>query len=784
MVTCERCDCNFDPAVVPGGQCPRCLLLGMHEDEFIDLEDEDAVPEPATALEDDELAAELPGFELEQRIGRGGMGVVWRARERVLDRHVAIKLVRNVERDPAFAERFTREARIMARLHHPNIVTLFSFGRTRSNHCYLVMEMVEGADLAQLIIKNALNVPAALTITSDVCDALQHAHEIGFVHRDIKPGNVLIDKDGHVKVVDFGLAKLSDKHDTDTLGITEHGWAVGTPLYAAPEQAKGKGEIDHRADIYSVGVVLYQMLTSEVPRGIFAPPSSKRKIDKRLDKIVMRALQEDPAKRYQSISELSTELQKVRRDVDPEILAERLAASHASRWRRRGEMLLAIAVAVLVGNMMAWYAEPWLTAVTTAFRPVILDGGITIEQDAAKLPHTAQFDCVRRIKLQPPGLPVDAHFGRTIAVWQDWLAIGAPEDSTKTSDGCGSVYLYERSNADAWVLRQCLRSPQSSRHYFGYQIAMRDGRLLVGAPGRSTTQPGTVNVYELVSGRHQWQSAAISLPVTEQRSHLFGTQLSISGNRLAIVDELGRNAAGERCGQLHLYAWTAEHRQWQPLALPIQDSDLAFTSAILRQDAVFGAVCRLGPIKRDAYVGNASLLWHSLTTNEFQFVSQPSVGPPLGKHFTTMAADPSTMVLGAPDTDNHRGLCWMLSTEPGSAPRSEALIDPPDELGRCEFGKAVSINDTWLAIGADHYAVDADHRGSVCLYHRSGPPPGDWQHVLTLKADSKDGQDDFGNTVAIGSQFIAVGAPRSSRHGVPAAGAVLIYEVSKPLAPP
>ncbi|HSI65179.1 MAG TPA: serine/threonine-protein kinase, partial [Candidatus Saccharimonadia bacterium] len=251
MASCSKCDFTYDPAMVPGGLCPRCLLLGMHDSRF------ESPPESiestaanqstsglATTLEDDELAAELPNFELVERLGKGGMGVVWKARERVLNRHVAIKLLHNVKNDAAFVERFTREACVMAQLNHPNIVTLYSFGRTRSNHCYLVMEMVDGADLADLMAHHRLDVPTALTIVHDICAALSHAHDAGFVHRDIKPGNVLIDRHGRIKVADFGLARLTRMSDKDTLAITKQGWAVGTPHYTAPEQANGRGDED------------------------------------------------------------------------------------------------------------------------------------------------------------------------------------------------------------------------------------------------------------------------------------------------------------------------------------------------------------------------------------------------------------------------------------------------------------------------------------------------------------------------------------------------------------
>ena len=332
MVLCDKCNFSFDASVTPGGCCPRCLLLGVDEEH-----DEPVKPQSLTSrsvVEDEELTDELPGFEFEERIGRSAMSVVWRARERLLDRCVAIKFLRNVNHDGSFVDRFTREARVMARFHHPNIVILHSFGRTRSNHCYLIMELVEGTDLAHLMKQRVLTLPEILAITVEVCSALTHAHEAGFVHRDIKPGNVLIDHRGVVKVADFGLARLTRDNDPSTISITKQGFAVGTPHYIAPEQASGSGIEDHRADIFSLGVMLYEMITGELPRGVFGPPSQKFKTDKRVDKIIMRALQDEPSKRYQSVRELVADIQKVREAVDPVVIAERAAARRANRARQ------------------------------------------------------------------------------------------------------------------------------------------------------------------------------------------------------------------------------------------------------------------------------------------------------------------------------------------------------------------------------------------------------------------------------------------------------------------
>lgn len=278
------------------------------------------VSSPAFAWTPPEAAAVAPWFpdyEVQALIGRGAMGAVYRAVQRKLERPVAIKLLPpEIAAREGAAARFEREARAMAQLQHPNIVALHDYGRTAEGHLFIVMEYVDGADLGRLIHAESggLSVPHALEIVGQVCDALQYAHGRGFVHRDIKPGNVLVDKDGRVKIADFGLAKSfgiqpSGCDASDSLKAefraahTLTGQAVGTPDYSAPEQLKG-APVDHRADIYSLGVMLYEMLTGDLPRGAWTPPSQRTAAPARLDEVVTRAMQTEPDRRYQQASEV------------------------------------------------------------------------------------------------------------------------------------------------------------------------------------------------------------------------------------------------------------------------------------------------------------------------------------------------------------------------------------------------------------------------------------------------------------------------------------------------
>ena len=297
---CPNCDRPIPPQA-PGGFCPACVLR-----------DADEPPPPGRAAPSlAEVAAAFPQFEILSFIGQGGMGTVFKARQPGLDRVVALKILcPELGRDPAFAERFAREARVLAKLNHPNIVTVFEHGES-GGFFYLLMEYVDGVNLRQAMRAGRFTPEQALAVVPGICDALQAAHAEGVWHRDIKPENILLDAQGTVKIVDFGIARLVGDPARD-FTLTRTGAALGSAAYMAPEQHEKPHEVDHRADIYSLGVVIYEMLTGELPLGRFPAPSRRAAVSARIDEIVFQTLEKERELRQQSAAEVKTDVHRAR----------------------------------------------------------------------------------------------------------------------------------------------------------------------------------------------------------------------------------------------------------------------------------------------------------------------------------------------------------------------------------------------------------------------------------------------------------------------------------------
>ena len=216
-------------------------------------------------------------------------------------------------------------------------------GKTPYNSLYFVMEYVAGANLRQMIQAGKLQPEQALAIVPQICDALQYAHDEGIVHRDIKPENILLDKKGRPKIADFGLSKLLSE-DRPDVSLTATHQVMGTLGYMAPEQMEGSRNVDHRADIYSLGVVFYEMLTGELPLGRFAAPSQKAQVDVRLDEVVLRTLEKEPDRRYQRASEVKTEVEQVSGHIAGDPATTRESSTGADSFEQYSDLRAGMAL--------------------------------------------------------------------------------------------------------------------------------------------------------------------------------------------------------------------------------------------------------------------------------------------------------------------------------------------------------------------------------------------------------------------------------------------------------
>jgi hypothetical protein len=365
---CPHCR-NPVPADAPQGLCLRCLLHDVLSDSG----------EPDRARAEAVLARRLEQYRLVRFAGRGGMGEVWILEHVALGRKAALKLLSPaVIATPGFAERFLREAKAMAELNHPHILALYDFGEC-DGEFFLVMEYAD-SNLRSKLEADARDWPHpfwrwcvddVVRWFLPVCEAVQHVHDRGMIHRDLKPENLLW-VDDKLKLADFGLARSAAA--TDLLpasgpapaGWTSAGHVLGTPDYMAPEQWKNPRDVDQRTDVYALGLILYEMLTGQRPRGHYPPPSTRaRRTDRRLDDIVAKALASDPADRYPSAQRLRADLEAV---VNRPV---REAVESDIGWVCIGAALLvlgflavigwgkSVACHALLGGVILLAARPW-----------------------------------------------------------------------------------------------------------------------------------------------------------------------------------------------------------------------------------------------------------------------------------------------------------------------------------------------------------------------------------------------------------------------------------------
>ena len=277
-----------------------------------------------------ELGATVGSYRIEEKLGQGGMATVYKGYHDKLDRHVAIKVLHTVFKDDdSFLRRFTREAQVVARLEHSNIVPVYDFAE-QDGFPYLVMRYVEGETLKDRLSRGVLTTAEIIRVANSIADGLDHAHQQGVLHRDIKPSNILLTQGGDVFIADFGLARITQSGES----TMSQDMIMGTPQYISPEQAKGTTELDGRTDIYSFGIIVYEMVTGQVPFAsdtgysiihsqIFDPPpppsSLNDKISPAMEMVLLKVLNKEPEARYATAGSFIAAFKQAALDAQTEI---------------------------------------------------------------------------------------------------------------------------------------------------------------------------------------------------------------------------------------------------------------------------------------------------------------------------------------------------------------------------------------------------------------------------------------------------------------------------------
>jgi len=341
VVKCPDCRARLQinpKARVTIGQCPRCSCE-MDFDEAIKHGG------PAYIVGEPRPGQTVGEYRIKKILGRGGMGAVFLVSHPFTGRKLALKALRKTYSNVAkFRGRFDREIEVLQTLDHPNIVKIHGHGESDGVH-YFLMNRVKGGSLRDVMKQGSLNLQERLQVIREVCDALQHAHDKHVIHRDLKPQNVLIDEARHAHVVDFGIARLTRNN---LLNLTRTGQIIGTSRYMAPEQQRDTKHVDARADVYSIGVMTYELFTGKLPIGNFAPLSRLApELPPAVDRVVEKALEVRPRDRYSRPARFWSDFEKA------------LSGPSASSRRKLHVAAAVAAATVVVALLGMWISSMW-----------------------------------------------------------------------------------------------------------------------------------------------------------------------------------------------------------------------------------------------------------------------------------------------------------------------------------------------------------------------------------------------------------------------------------------
>ena len=763
--------------------CPKCLLEGT----WVEEPDPSSHPSSSPHIEHysvEELQVEFPNLTIKSLIAHGGMGSVYRVEQPSLKRDACIKVLsRRFSNELEFVERFRREAELFGKLQHPNIVTVYDASETESGVLYLLMEFVDGPNFQDFSKKRKLDQDFLIEMLAKITEALSVAHSQGITHRDLKPANILLHEEFEPKLTDFGLAKLLD--DQSLSGLTSANLAVGTPRYMSPEQWDQPDNTDARSDIYSLGVIFYELATGKIPAGKFEMPSAltNRRFTSGFDELLSKALEHNPKNRYSDAAEFH--LAVVR---------------HKKRQRRPALTIAASLASILLILTLAYFwnqKEPPIQNDHTQPNPIL-----SSSDEEWKVIDT------RAAKHFPSPEP-NSSLGRTIDVVGDLIVAGAPEGGQKRDNIVGAGFLMtqrvendpstqmlELGNHQANVISD---EVPSFGNLFGFNVAASthsDGQLYLVAGrlgdtiGGTIPNRGTACVLHLDDNRNAWEQMQNLAPPDQsfdQPEH-FGTAVD-AHQWLMVVTASGYRGQGG----LAIYELGSDSKwresQWipKPDRVPDQEQNFGFSVATNGQQIVVGARNDSDDSERSR--GSASIYEKSDTGNwersakltdddgmRFeQFGYRVSISED-GNWIGVMSL--SFRDQGRNDLHRKCGKLTLFKRGEDNLWIEHQTLRPINSdlpnMTLTQFGYGMAFSGDWLAVGApasrSNDESDVDQTGIVFIY-RLDSTSQKWKPRTQIKPRSPGGR--FGAAIAFGDSFLAVGSPY---FGLKKAGAVFIFD--------